>query len=118
MFYSQEDINKKFDAVAKFFAVEDFVIPMPQHCHGPNWTDELREKNGWQKFDDGSWGRAETSMAVYNSTKKDVEELYKQYQELCSTVTTLRKKNYELEYGCRVAAKALEKVSKLSGESE
>ncbi len=117
MIYSHDDLQKKFDSVAKFFAVEDFFIPMPEHCHGPNWTDELREKNGWQKFDEG-WGRIETSMAIYNKTRQDVEDLYNQYQDLCKKVTALQKKNYELEYACRVAAKAIDKVSKITGENE
>lgn len=116
MIYDKEDLNKKFEQVASFFAVEDFVEPAPIYIHGPNWTDELREKHGWEKQPDGSWGRLMTSMEVYNKLKSDVEELLINYRNASERANDLSQRNYELEYACRVAAKAVAKNSKTTGE--
>jgi hypothetical protein len=117
MFFGHEDMHKKFEQVATFFAVEDFIEPAPNYIQGPNWTDELREKHGWEKQPDGSWGRLMTSMSVYNQLRKDVEDLYENYRQMCDRAETLRKTNEELEYACRVAARAVAKISKTTGEN-
>jgi hypothetical protein len=119
MLFNVKDIDEKFETVARFFAVEDFIIPAPDYMMGPRWTDENRIKNGYELQPDGSWGRLETSMAVYTALKEDVLTLYMQSKKLSQENETLRKKNYELEYGCRVAALQLDKVSKIvDGEDE
>jgi hypothetical protein len=119
MFFNTEDIDDKFETVARFFAVEDFIVPAPDYMMGPRWNDENRIKNGYELQPDGSWGRLETSMAVYNALKNDVLKLYEQSKELSKENETLRKKNYQLEYGCRVAALQLDKISKIDdGDDE
>jgi hypothetical protein len=118
MFFSNQDIHEKFETVARFFAVEDFIVPAPEYMMGPRWTDDNRIKNGYELQPDGSWGRLETSMAVYNALKQDVEKLYEQSKELSKQNETLRKINNQLEYGCRVAALQLDKISKIDGDDE
>ena len=118
MIFDESDIDAKFDAVAKFFATEDYIEPAPLYTQGPNWTDELREKHGWEKQPDGSWGRLMTSITVYNALKDDVIKLYRMYNELSKQNNALRKINNQLEYGCRVAALQIDKISKIDGDDE
>lgn len=114
MIYDKESLQKSLEMVATHFQVKDVIIPLPGYMLGPNWTDEQREKRGFTLQPDGSWGKLETSMAFYNEFKTDVEDLYARYRKASQENDALHKKVYQLEYGCRVAAKAIEKSMNLT----
>ena len=116
--YSRDMVNKTFENIAKYFVAEDVVIPAPSYTMGPKWTDELREKNGYTKQPDGSWGMLVNSKQIFDIAHKDVLRLFDDHKKLSQEVMTLRKKVYELEYGCRVAAKAITKVQSIKEETE
>lgn len=116
--YSRDMVLKTFENISKHFVAEDLVIPAPNYTMGPNWTDELREKHGYTKQPDGSWGMLVNSKQIFDLAQKDVLRLFDDHKKLSQEVATLRKKVYELEYGCRVAAKAISKYQSIKEEIE
>jgi hypothetical protein len=116
--YSIEMIDSIFEKLSKHYVAEDVVIPAPSYMSGPNWTDEHREKNGYQKQPDGSWGMTVNSKQLFDNCKKDVIKMFQDNRKMSQQINTLRKKVYELEYACRVAAKAISKIQNIKEENE
>ena len=116
--YSVDMIENQFEKLSKHYVAEDVVIPAPTYMSGPNWTDEHREKHGYEKQPDGSWGMTVNSKKLFDNTKKDVIKLFEDNKKLSQQLHALQKKNYELEYACRVAAKAITKVQNIKEEIE
>lgn len=114
--YSVESIEQAFERMSYHFVAEDVVLPAPNYIMGVNWTDELREKNGYSKQPDGSWGTLVNSKQLFDLAKKDVLDMYASNKKMSQEIETLRKKVYELEYGCRVAAKAITKSQSIKEE--
>jgi propanediol dehydratase small subunit len=110
--YSLESIEDRFDELSKHFLEEDIITPAPPNIMGPNWTDEIRVKNGYTQQEDGSWVKITNSKSLFDATKKQVLDMHQTKQELYSKVETLHKLTRELEYACRVAAKAVVNINK------
>ena len=54
MLYSKDqlpDIFKKIDDLIVGSGFKSYKEPAPKYIMGPNWTDELREKNGYTLID-------------------------------------------------------------------
>jgi len=116
--YSREMVQKTFVDISKHFVAEDVVIPAPEYMNGKNWTDEHREKHGYTKQPDGTWGMLVNSKQIFDLAQKDVLKMFDDNRKMSQEIETLRKKIYELEYGCRVAAKAITKFQSIKEEIE
>lgn len=116
--YSREMVLKTFENISKHFVAEDLVLPAPEYMYGKNWTDEHREKQGYTKQPDGTWGMLVNSKQIFDLAQKDVLKLFDEKVKISQENNALRKRVYELEYGCRVAAKAISKSQSIKEEIE
>lgn len=108
MFYGRESISDRIEYI-RGLMTGSVIVPAPDYIHGQNWTDELREKNGYTKLEDGSWATVVDCQEYLNKMEKDMLEVYDNYQNSLHNNRLLTAKNREMEYGLRVAGKALEK---------
>lgn len=109
MLYDEEQLQKvraSLDDMVTLAAVEYYYEDAPLYIHGSNWTDELRNKNGFYEFN-GKWQRRTPVKDYWSSFMNDVRSLMEERKRLSAELQISKSKNYEMEYGLRVAEKAL-----------
>jgi hypothetical protein len=109
MLYSKDqlpDIFQKIDDLIVGSGFKSYKEPAPSYIMGPNWTDELREKNGYTLID-GEWYTVKPVQAVWDVFKKDLEKMMDDMSDQRKKMENQQQRLYEMEYGLRVAEKAL-----------
>jgi hypothetical protein len=106
MFYGKESITETLELIR---SKTDGVIhiPMSQYKLGERWTDEFRIRDGHIKLEDGSWVTEVDIEDYLYKLEKDILDLYTSYQTGLDEIRLLKQQRYEMEYGLRVAEKAL-----------
>ena len=109
MFYGKDSIEENFSLVLKKLDEQELFLfePMPSYKLNERWTDEFRIRDGHTKLADGSWVTIHKLTTYVESLKKSTTELYEHYQETLSQLNMVRQQKREMEYGLRVAEKAL-----------
>ena len=115
MFYGRESISDRVEYI-RGLMTGSVIVPAPDYIHGRNWTDELRVKNGYTQLEDGSWATVIDCQEYLSKMERDMLEVYDNYQKSLSNNELLRAKNREMEYGLRVAEKALKKSLDMTKE--
>jgi hypothetical protein len=111
MIYSKDQLPEIFQKIDDLITGSKFQVykkPAPDYVMGPNWTDELREKNGYTLID-GKWYKVNPVQAVWDEFKKDFERLMDDMSDQRKKMDRQNRRLYEMEYGLRVAAKSLKK---------
>jgi hypothetical protein len=115
MFYSKESITETVTLIRnKTSGV--IRIPIPEYKMNERWTDEFRIRDGHTKLDDGTWVTEVIVEAYLGKLEKDILDLYDNYQDSVKQNNLLIRKNREMEYGLRVAEKALKNSLALTKE--
>jgi hypothetical protein len=109
MFYGKDSIEENFSRVLNKLGEQELFLfePMPSYKLNDRWTDEFRIRDGHTKLADGSWVTIHKLTAYIEAMKNNTVELYENYQDALRKNTLLTRKNREMEYGLRVAEKAL-----------
>ena len=109
MFYGKETIEERFTTVLKKLGEQELFIfePMPKYKEGDRWSDEFRIRDGHTKLADGSWVTIHKLTTYVEALQKNTLELYDNYQDALQRNDLVVRKNREMEYGLRVAEKAL-----------
>ena len=118
MFYGKDSIEKNFDVLLQKLEQQELFLfePMPSYKNGERWTDEFRIRDGHTKLADGSWVTIHKVTTWVEKIKQDTIETYDNYQDALRKNTLLVQKNREMEYGLRVAGKALKNSLELTKE--
>jgi hypothetical protein len=88
--------------------------PMPSYKNDERWTDEFRTRDGHTKLADGTWVTVHNLLEYVNAIHKNTTDLYEQYQKTLRELSLVKQKNHEMEYGLRVAEKALKNSLQLT----
>jgi hypothetical protein len=106
MFYGKESITETL-ALIRTKTSGIIRIPMPDYKMNERWTDEFRVRDGHVKQEDGTWV-TEVDVGDYlNKLERDILDLYTSYQTGLNEIRLLKHQRYEMEYGLRVAERAL-----------
>jgi hypothetical protein len=118
MFYGKDSIEERFTALLKKLGEQELFLfePMPSYKLNERWTDEFRIRDGHTKLADGSWVTIHKLTTYVEALQKNTVELYDNYQEALRKNDLVVKKNREMEYGLRVAEKALKNSLALTKE--
>jgi hypothetical protein len=120
MFYGKESIQKEFELVTEKLNSLDQPLfmfeSMPSYKNGERWTDEFRIRDGHTKLADGTWVTVHNLAEYVNAIHKNTTDLYEQYQKTLRELSLTKQKNREMEYGLRVAEKALKNSLALTKE--
>lgn len=118
MFYGKENIEKNFDVLLQKLQQQELFLfePMPSYKNTERWTDEFRIRDGHTKLADGTWVTIHKVNDWVETLKKDTIDLYEENQKTRNELTLARQKNREMEYGLRVAEKALNNSLALTKE--
>jgi hypothetical protein len=118
MFYGKEMVEENFDVLLRKLEQQELFLfePMPSYKTGERWTDEFRIRDGHTKLADGTWVTIHKVTTWVEKLKKDTTELYEQNSQRCREVLLLKQQRYEMEYGLRVAEKALKNSLALTKE--
>jgi hypothetical protein len=118
MFYGKDTIEKNFDVLLQKLEQQELFLfePMPSYKEGERWTDEFRIRDGHTKLADGSWVTIHKVTTWVEKLKKDTTELYEQNQKTNRELSLAKRRIYEMEYGLRVAEKALKNSLALTKE--
>ena len=118
MFYGKDSIEDNFDVLLQKFQQQELFLfePMPSYKEGDRWTDEFRIRDGHTKLADGTWVTIHKVTTWVQQLKKDTTELYEQNTKQSREISLLRQQRYEMEYGLRVAEKALKNSLGLTKE--
>ena len=115
MFYGKESITETLTLIRnKTSGVVH--IPMSEWKLGERWTDEFRIRDGHIKLQDGTWVTEVDVEVFLGKLEKDVLDLYDNYQESLNEIRLLKQQRYEMEYGLRVAERALKNSLALTKE--
>ena len=115
MFYGRESISDRIEYI-RGVMTGVVIVPAPEYINGKNWTDELREKNGYTKLEDGSWATVINVQDYLDKLEKDILELHQEYKNALIRGDVAIRQKREMEYGLRVAGKALEKSLAITKE--
>lgn len=116
MFYGEEGIKTRITYLRQPQVITGTVfIPAPDYINGKNWNDELREKNGYTKLEDGSWATVINVQDYLDKLEKDILELHQNYKDALARGDKAIRQKREMEYGLRVAAKSLQKSLAIKG---
>jgi hypothetical protein len=109
MFYGKDMVTKDFDLLINKLSEQELFLfePMPNYKTSDRWTDEFRIRDGHTKLADGSWVTIIKVTTWVEKLKKDTEDLYTSYQTNLQEIQLLKQQRREMEYGLRVAEKAL-----------
>jgi len=109
MFYGKDMVTKDFDLLINKLSEQELFLfePMPNYKTGDRWTDEFRIRDGHTKLADGSWVTIIKVTTWVEKLKKDTEDLYTSYQTNLQEIQLLKQQRREMEYGLRVAERAL-----------
>jgi hypothetical protein len=118
MFYGKDMVEENFDVLLRKLEQQELFLfePMPNYKNGERWTDEFRTRDGHTKLADGSWVTIHKVNTWAEKLKKDTIDLYEENQKTRNELTLARQKNREMEYGLRVAEKALKNSLALTKE--
>jgi hypothetical protein len=118
MFYGKDMVEKNFDVLLQKLEQQELFLfePMPSYKEGDRWTDEFRIRDGHTKLADGSWVTIHKVTTWVQKMKQDTIEVYDNYQDALRKNRLLVQKNREMEYGLRVAGKALKNSLELTKE--
>jgi len=118
MFYGKDTIEENFDVLLRKLEQQELFLfePMPSYKLNERWTDEFRIRDGHTKLADGSWVTIHKVTTYVETLQKNTVELYDNYQEALRKNDLVVKKNREMEYGLRVAEKALKNSLALTKE--
>jgi hypothetical protein len=118
MFYGKDMVTQDFDLLINKLSEQELFLfePMPNYKTGERWTDEFRVRDGHTKLADGSWVTIIKVTTWVEKLKKDTVELYEQNQQTNRELTLAKRRIYEMEYGLRVAEKALKNSLALTKE--
>jgi len=118
MFYGKETIEQNFSLVLNKLEEQELFLfePMPSYKLNDRWTDEFRIRDGHTKLADGTWVTIHKVTTWVEKLKKDTTELYEQNQQTNRELTLAKRRIYEMEYGLRVAEKALKNSLALTKE--
>jgi len=118
MFYGKDSIEDNFGVLLQKFQQQELFLfePMPKYKEGERWTDEFRIRDGHTKLADGSWVTIHKVTTWVEKMKQDTIEVYDNYQDALRKNRLLVQKNREMEYGLRVAEKALKNSLALTKE--
>jgi hypothetical protein len=118
MFYGKDMVEKDFDLLLNKLEQQELFLfePMPSYKEGDRWTDEFRTRDGHTKLSDGTWVTIVKVTTWVEKLKKDTTELYEQNQKTNRELTLAKRRIYEMEYGLRVAEKALKNSLALTKE--
>jgi len=118
MFYGKDSIEERFASVLKKLGEQELFMfePMPKYKEGERWTDEFRIRDGHTKLADGSWVTIHKLTTYVEALQKNTLELYDNYQDALQKNSLVVRKNREMEYGLRVAEKALKNSLALTKE--
>ena len=118
MFYGKDMIEENFNILLRKMEIVDVFLfePMPNYKNGERWTDEFRIRDGHTKLADGSWVTIHKVTTWLEKLKKDTIDLYEQNQKTNTELTIAKRRIYEMEYGLRVAEKALKNSLALTKE--
>jgi len=118
MFYGKDTIEKNFDVLLQKLEQQELFLfePMPSYKEGERWTDEFRIRDGHTKLADGTWVTIHKVTTWIEKMKQDTIETYDNYQDSLRKNRLLVQKNREMEYGLRVAGKALKNSLELTKE--
>jgi hypothetical protein len=116
MFYGKEMVEKNFDILLNKLAEQELFLfePMADYKLGKKWTDEFRIRDGHTKLADGSWVTIIKVTTWVEKLKIDTMDLHEQNQKRYREIELLKQQKYEMEYGLRVAEKALKNSLKLT----
>jgi len=118
MFYGKENMEKNFDVLLQKLEQQELFLfePMPSYKLTERWTDEFRIRDGHTKLADGTWVTIHKVNTWVEKLKKDTTELYDQCQKNYREIDVLKAQKNEMEYGLRVAEKALKNSLALTKE--
>ena len=118
MFYGKDMVENNFDVLLHKLEQQELFLfePMPSYKEGDRWTDEFRIRDGHTKLADGSWVTIHKVTTWVQKMKQDTIEVYDNYQDALTKNRLLVQKNREMEYGLRVAGKALKNSLELTKE--
>jgi hypothetical protein len=118
MFYGKDSIENNFDVLLQKLEQQELFLfdPMPSYKNGERWTDEFRIRDGHTKLADGTWVTIHKVTTWVEKMKQDTIEVYDNYQDALRKNRLLVQKNREMEYGLRVAGKALKNSLELTKE--
>ena len=118
MFYGKDMVEKNFDVLLQKLEQQELFLfePMPSYKEGERWTDEFRIRDGHTKLADGTWVTIHKVTTWVDKLKKDTTELYDQNTKHSREISLLKQQRREMEYGLRVAEKALKNSLALTKE--
>ena len=118
MFYGKETIEQNFSLVLNKLEEQELFLfePMPSYKLNDRWTDEFRIRDEHTKLADGTWVTIHKVTTWVEKLKKDTTELYEENQKTNRELTLAKRRIYEMEYGLRVAEKALKNSLALTKE--
>ena len=118
MIYDKKDVDKMLEEIQRLITVADIdclLFPAPSYIYGPNWTDEMRDKNGYT-MEEGVWVRKVDINDYWMTKMNDVRAMVDERKRLNAELSLAKRKIYEMEYGLRVAEKALKNSLSLTKE--
>jgi hypothetical protein len=118
MFYGKDMVEGNFDVLLRKLEQQELFLfePMPNYKTGERWTDEFRIRDGHTKLADGTWVTIHKVNDWVEKLKKDTTELYEQNTKQSREISLLKQQRREMEYGLRVAEKALKNSLALTKE--
>ena len=121
MFYGKDTVEENFDVLLRKLEQQELFLfePIPswkEEKEGSKWTDELRIRDGHTKLADGTWVTIHKVTTWVEKLKKDTVDLYEQNTKQSREISLLKQQRYEMEYGLRVAEKALKNSLALTKE--
>jgi len=118
MFYGKDTVEENFDVLLRKLEQQELFLfePMPSYKTGDRWTDEFLIRDGHTKLADGTWVTIHKVTTWVEKLKKDTAELYEQNQQTNRELSLAKRRIYEMEYGLRVAEKALKNSLALTKE--
>ena len=118
MFYGKDDVDKQFAPLLKKLNEQELFLfePMPNYKNGERWTDEFRIRDGHTKLTDGTWVTVHKVTTYVEALQKSTNRLYEEMLKAQRELDIVRRQKYEMEYGLRVAEKALKNSLALTKE--
>jgi hypothetical protein len=118
MFYGKDNVDADFTLLLNKLEQQELFLfePMPSYKNSERWTDEFRIRDGHTKLADGSWVTIIKVTTWVEKLKKDTVDLYTSYQTNLQEIRLLKQQRREMEYGLRVAGKALKNSLELTKE--
>jgi hypothetical protein len=118
MFYGKDNVDADFTLLLNKLEQQELFLfePMPSYKEGERWTDEFRTRDGHTKLADGTWVTIIKVTTWVEKLKKDTEDLFTSYQTNLQEIRLLKQQRREMEYGLRVAEKALKNSLALTKE--